>query len=41
MCPLAGSTEVTMRLLHTLIHTATYRVLVLCQVFIAKLSVLE
>jgi len=41
MCPLAGSTEVTMRLLHTLIYTAIYTVLVLCQLFITKLSLLE
>ena len=37
MCPLAGSRDAKMRLLHTLIYAA----LVLCQLFITKLSVLE
>jgi len=41
MCPLAGSTEETMRLLHTLIYTAMYSVLVLCQLIITKLSLVE
>jgi len=41
MCPLAGSTEVTMLLFHTLIYTAIYTVHVPCQRFITKLPILD